>query len=299
MQDARVLKALRFHLNQLAWLALVTLVLGQFGRLHWGLELLSHFVPIQAVVMLLGAAVQPRNASSLLFALCGLGALGWALTPLPAEPLATEAPARRFLAFNLKLDNADAGADARWLAEQRADLVFVTEATPAWSQQLATLRPFEACARYTDSPFGLALFSRLPLKSCQVLELAGAASGYPYLRAELEDGTVLYGVHPPPPLGTQLALARDESLRQLAERVASEGPDVVVLGDFNSTAYSPRLQDFLATAGLRLTSPRIRPTWWPGMLGLDHILVRGERPVRAVGTLPWRGSDHRAVWLDQ
>ena len=35
------------------------------------------------------------------------------------------------------------------------------------------------------------------------------------------------------------------------------------------------------------------------MLGLDHILVRGERPVRAVGALPWRGSDHRAVWLDQ
>ena len=160
----------------------------------------------------------------------------WAGRPgLGTDTLARRAPghggpARRFLAFNLKLDNADAGADARWLAEQRADLVFVTEATPAWSQQLATLRLFEACARYTDSPFGLALFSRLPLKSCQVLELAGAASGYPYLRAELEDGTVLYGLHPPPPLGTQLALARDESLRQLAERVASEGPEVIVLG---------------------------------------------------------------------
>ena len=294
-----MLKALRFHLNQLAWLALVTLVLGQFGRLHWGLELLSHFMPIQAVVMLVGAAVQPRNASSLLFALCGLGALAWSLTPLPAEPLATDAPTRRFLAFNLKLDNADAAADARWLAEQKADLIFVSEATPAWSEQLAALRPFEACARYSDSPFGLALFSRLPLKRCQVLELTGPAAGYPYLRAELEDGTVVFGLHPPPPLGADLALARDESLRQLAERIAAEGPEVVVLGDLNITAYSPRLRDFLDNAGLRLTSPRIRPTWRPGMLGLDHILVRGERPVRAVGTLPWRGSDHRAVWLDQ
>ncbi|WP_435635411.1 endonuclease/exonuclease/phosphatase family protein [Pseudomonas solani] len=294
-----MLKALRFHLNQLAWLALVTLVLGQFGRLHWGLELLSHFMPIQALVMLVGAAVQPRNASSLLFALCGLGALAWSLTPLPAEPLATDAPTRRFLAFNLKLDNADAAADARWLAEQKADLIFVSEATPAWAEQLAALRPFEACARNSDSPFGLALFSRLPLKRCQVLELTGPAAGYPYLRAELEDGTVVFGLHPPPPLGADLALARDESLRQLAERIAAEGPEVVVLGDLNITAYSPRLRDFLDNAGLRLTSPRIRPTWWPGMLGLDHILVRGERPVRAVGTLPWRGSDHRAVWLDQ
>ncbi|MBB4821686.1 endonuclease/exonuclease/phosphatase (EEP) superfamily protein YafD [Pseudomonas alcaligenes] len=294
-----MLKALRFHLNQLAWLALVTLVLGQFGRLHWGLELLSHFMPIQAVVMLVGAAVQPRNASSLLFALCGLGALAWSLTPLPTEPLATDAPTRRFLAFNLKLDNADATADARWLAEQKADLIFVSEATPVWSEQLAALRPFEACARYSDSPFGLALFSRLPLKRCQVLELSGPAAGYPYLRAELEDGTVVFGLHPPPPLGADLALARDESLRQLAERIAAEGPEVVVLGDLNVTAYSPRLRDFLDNAGLRLTSPRIRPTWWPGMLGLDHILVRGERPVRAVGALPWRGSDHRAVWLDQ
>ncbi|MGA4633767.1 endonuclease/exonuclease/phosphatase family protein [Pseudomonas solani] len=294
-----MLKALRFHLNQLAWLALVTLVLGQFGRLHWGLELLSHFMPIQALVMLVGAAVQPRNASSLLFALCGLGALAWSLTPLPTEPLATDAPTRRFLAFNLKLDNADAAADARWLAEQKADLIFVSEATPAWSEQLAALRPFEACARYSDSPFGLALFSRLPLKRCQVLELTGPAAGYPYLRAELEDGTVVFGLHPPPPLGADLALARDESLRQLAERIAAEGPEVVVLGDLNITAYSPRLRDFLDNAGLRLTSPRIRPTWCPGMLGLDHILVRGERPVRAVGTLPWRGSDHRAVWLDQ
>lgn len=290
-------KALRFHLNQLAWLGLVTLVLGQFGRFHWVLELFSHFAPLQAGLMLVGAFANPRNASSLLFVLAGAGVIGWGLTPWPHDAPGSTGQERRVMAYNLRLDNPRADAEAAGLNALPADALFLTEATPAWGERLAPLKAWEACARYQDGPFGLALFTRQPVRRCQVLEPRGLAA-YPYIRAELDDGTVLYGIHPPPPLGPELAAARDESLRQLAEQIALEGREVVVMGDFNSTAFSPRLQDFLADAGLRLTAQRVRPTWWPGLLGVDLILLRSDRTVKAVGALPWQGSDHRAVWLD-
>lgn len=245
---------------------------------------------------MLAALLHRRHWQGALFLLSGLALAAWSLLPLPGDTEPNATAALRVLGYNLKVNNPHAASDAHWLAEVDAQVIFVTEASHDWETLLAGLPP--GCARYEDSPFGLALFSRVPLKSCQVLGLAGAAMGYPYIRAELADGRVIYGVHLPPPLGATLARARDESLRQLAERIASEHSPVLLLGDFNSSPFSPQLRRFIDAAGLRRTSANGRPTWWPGLLSLDHALLRGDAPARAVEAYPWRGSDHRPIWID-
>lgn len=300
MEENRLHRYLRIRLQPLAWLAMLAVALGQAGSLHWTLELFSHFVPHCALVLLLAALFYRRYWQGAAFLLVGLTLLYWSAAPFHSGGDARAGqPALRAVAYNLYLHNPDAAQDARWLESLDAQLIFVTEATPAWQPLLAPLRARgNGCGRYLDSPFGLALFSTVPLASCQVLDLDGAAAGFPYLRAELEDGRVIYGVHPPPPLGATLADARNASLRQLATRMASETGPVLVLGDFNSSPFSPQLRQFLDDAGLRRTSANGRPTWWPGLLSLDHALVRGKLPAQGAGAYPWRGSDHRAIWID-
>lgn len=296
MDESRLPHYLNARLRCLAWLALLAAGLGELGRWHWLAELCSHFIPHCAAILLLAAVFHRRDWQNALFLLVGMGLAAWSLAPAPDVSSPSAAGPLRLLGYNLRVDNPAADADARWLATVDAKVIFVTEASHEWETRLQGLPP--GCARYDDSPFGLALFSRVPLKSCRVLGLGGAAQGYPYIRAELADGRLIYGVHPPPPLGANLALARDESLRQLAARIRAEKAPVLVLGDFNSSPFSPRLRHFTEAAGLRRSSPNGRPTWLPGLLSLDHALISARAPVSGVGAYAWRGSDHRPIWID-
>lgn len=297
MEESRPHRYLRTRAQVIAWLALLAVALGEAGRWYWALELFSHFVPYCAAALLLAALLHRRHWQGALFLSVGLALLYWSAAPAPQGEATL--PSVRAVAYNLKLDNPRAAQDAQWLRELDAQLIFVTEATPAWQPLLMPLRARgNGCARYQDSPFGLALFSTTPLASCRVFDLEGTAAGYPYLRAELADGRVIYGVHPPPPLGAALAAARNESLRQLALLIARESAPVLVLGDFNSSPFSPQLRRFIADAGLRRSSANGRATWWPGLLSLDHALVSDDAMPRDSGAYPWRGSDHRPIWID-
>jgi endonuclease/exonuclease/phosphatase (EEP) superfamily protein YafD len=102
-------------------------------------------------------------------------------------------------------------------------------------------------------------------------------------------------------LNEVLALSRNKTLAHVAQRIGQETLPVLVLGDMNSTPYSPWYQDFRQTAGLHEVGFSGWPTWgpWPQgplILPLDRSLVRGLWATMAIG--PVLGSDHRAVMVD-
>lgn len=95
---------------------------------------------------------------------------------------------------------------------------------------------------------------------------------------------------------------RNDTVERLGERIAREQLErVVVMGDFNGTAYDRSL----APLTYRLTSAQAQGGWgfgftWPAglpMARIDHILVRGVTAVDA-WVLPATGSDHRPVAAD-
>lgn len=95
---------------------------------------------------------------------------------------------------------------------------------------------------------------------------------------------------------------RDRTISELADQISRERlTRVVVMGDFNGTAYDRGL----APLTFGLTSAQAEAGWgfgfsWPAalpMARIDHILLRGVTATKA-WTLPRTGSDHRPVAAD-
>ena len=296
--------AFQKRLTILAWLAFTGLCLGQLGGHHWLLELFAHFVPYYAVFMALGGLCAISKKQRIFFTICTLVSVFWCATPWPlnrsAENISNiseQAQPVYLLSYNVLFSNPQVNTESIWLAQLQSDVIFLTEASPSWARALQPLEDMtDHCAQYADSPFGIALYSRLPLTSCEVLYTSHNTS-YPYIRAVLKNGVVVYGIHPPPPIDSTLAQERNAMLQALAIQIAQEQHNVVVLGDMNITPFSPVFQNFIQTANIHLTSPRIRPTWWPGMLSIDHVLVRKPENVVKTGRYGWQGSDHQPIWI--
>ena len=150
------------------------------------------------------------------------------------------------IALNVLFTNTAYQTSEQWLMAQQADVVLLTEATPQWQANLAALQramPY-GCAMWDDSPFGMAVLLRVKPIQCEILYTDETYRLYPYICIERADHTVVYGIHPPPPLGIELATARNQALRILAEQIARENHPLIVLGDMNITPYSPLYQHF-------------------------------------------------------
>lgn len=178
--------------------------------------------------------------------------------------------------------------------QQSADVVFLTEAMPSMQivQRLQAAYP-HGCERLDDSPFGLILLSKQALKSCTVLQ-HGSLQNFPAIRAELGNGRIVYAIHPPPPISAYMATERDRVLQTIAEQVSHEQGEVLVMGDMNNTAFAPSFRRFTQISGLKLQAPRAMPTWRPGHISIDHILLRSPHGA-TVSYGPWLGSDHKPL----
>lgn len=291
------------RLRALAWLAALATVPGLAGALDWRLELFSHFLPFYIPLLLAGLWLERVRWRRAVLGAVLLLQLGWlyAASGWP-EREAVDLPgiSLRLFAFNGYVHNPDRVSALAWLRERKPDVLLLTEATPAWLADVEMLRREmpHGCARGDDSPFGIALLSRQPLRLCEVIA-PRAGDGFPYVRAELASGPVIYGIHPPPPLSAELAAARDDMLVELARRIASEAAPVLVLGDMNITPFSPVYQSFRRDSRLQEAGFPFRPSWgpagWPALLPLDRVLLRDVSGQVRFG--PALGSDHRVLML--
>ena len=307
------------RLQTLAWLTLAALAIGQLGTLHWFAELFSHFVPHYAAIFALAAlCLRHRkkplsrwergrgegerctinnqfiwliSQNSYYFWITLTVALTvWTLWPPVLDP--PDRAATRVIWYNVNLNNRDAAGESARLIAENADIIALAEIQlrdPGW-QALRQHYP-HGCAHEDSSPFALAVFAREPLAACDIFFPAE----YPAIRAVLPDGRVLYAAHPPPPINADLARARIAYLRHLADRLAIENSALLV-GDLNSSPYSPHYRALLRDADLRATTRNILPTWLPLGLNLDHALVRHGQAHSSA--LPWHTSDHRPLQTD-
>ena len=112
--------------------------------------------------------------------------------------------------------------------------------------------------------------------------------------------TVL-ALHPPSPTSGDRAARRDAVLAGAAGWVRETGGPVVVVGDLNSTPWSPAYQDLWLKGGL-VDSARgagLQPTWpdgWgPAMIPIDHALHTPDLGTVERRTGPSFGSAHRPL----
>ncbi|MET8150877.1 endonuclease/exonuclease/phosphatase family protein [Actinoplanes sp. NPDC049668] len=221
------------------------------------------------------------------------------------------------VSHNVGAENTDPAGTARALAAAGADVLALEELTPqaraTYERELAQAYPFHAVLGTVG------LWSRLPLSDTRPVDTemnAGPLAATIPAEAKLAENRALRATvatnHGPlavyvahlgsvrvNPRGGYFTDSRDRNARALAEAVAAEsGERVVLLGDLNGT------MDDRVFAGL---TARLRPAHdlagsgfgftWPAsfpVVRIDHILVRGVRP-QATRVLPATGSDHRPV----
>ncbi|MEL6340871.1 MAG: endonuclease/exonuclease/phosphatase family protein [Myxococcota bacterium] len=120
----------------------------------------------------------------------------------------------------------------------------------------------------------------------------------PDVVAELKGGLLLIATHPIPPIGPDETLARNAQLVELGKKAAESERPVLLVGDLNTTPFSPSFSDLLRHGGFRDSARGhgYAPTWptffLPLSIPIDHALHSSNVEIvdRRVG--PNIGSDH-------
>lgn len=281
-------------------------LLASLAHLAWWLELFAHF-RAQYAVLLAGCGF-----GFLVLRRAGLGVAALALAAANAVPLLhylgpvkeppPQAVAVKAVLLNLWFRNDRHGRVLEYVNRARPDVAVFLEATPEWG---VALRQLDGQLPYQAQAGEVFVASRKPLEGLRAVPLAGSGATAVTFGFDTPAGTLtLIGAHANWPLGAAIAASRDRELSQLA-RLARESPaPVVVLGDFNVTAYSPVFAELLARSGLRdcssgqglhATWPALFPPLW---MQIDHCLADPGIVIRDLRTGPWTGSDHFAVEVE-
>lgn len=187
------------------------------------------------------------------------------------------------------------------LDTEAPDLVMLQEVSPDWLVALDELRadyPY-SYAEAREGNFGIALFSRVPLKS--VSHFDSPPLGYPTIVASLDiDGQVLHfiGTHPMIPVSGDFYDARNEQLAGVARLLGKQAEPKILVGDLNLSQWDVNYKHLEQQGGVRNARKGfgILPTWpvfMPfAMIPIDHVLVSETISVTGFYSGPRIGSDH-------
>jgi endonuclease/exonuclease/phosphatase (EEP) superfamily protein YafD len=213
------------------------------------------------------------------------------------------------LSGNLRRGQADASQIVDLARAEKADVVALQELTPTAVARLTSagmdeLFPFSNIATAAGAA-GVGLWSRHPMT---------ATNSYPGFHFGVVSGAVsfgsgnesrsmtflsthLVGPWPGPPW------AWSDELSGLGKVLHSLDGPVVDGGDFNATLDHAQFRHLLqasgfsdgaAQAGAGLIRSYPADTWYPPMIGIDHVLTR-EAIATRMKTISMPGSDHRGL----
>lgn len=231
--------------------------------------------------------------------------------PGPGDP--PGGPLLTVLAANLCRTEHDAGAQARAVLAVDADVLLLTEVTPATAEALhgaglATTHPHAVLAP-DEGYFGSAVASRHPLTDRGGHDLGGRRGQLADVHVDGTDVRVV-PVHTQAPIHDHDVAVWHGSIEANAG-VADDAPGPVVLaGDWNATGGHRRLRRALARRDLVDAQVRRGHRWFPTwptaahplmwvpatpVLTLDHVVVSPDVAVVGLERLPLPATDHLAL----
>lgn len=315
MSLTKMLLLLNF-IHVVAAFSAIASLLGFAGALWWRFELLDHPRPQYCLALiaalLVGLLLQQKWSIVWFIPLMLNLAL---LAPLFFAPFKvdqnSQAPTIRLLHANLDRHNSQPEQAIRYLKQQSVDLMLLQEITPAWLARLqAELPEYQILkAEALDNTLGSAILvpqqnQQIKVEQVQVIHLP-KDSDRPLLET-----TVTYAgrplvilsyhvIRPRSPKTSAYQEIEFDSVSTWSQAQLHQQKRVVVIGDFNSTAWSVRLRRLEKDSQL-LNSQRgfgFQPTWsaeFPPLMkiAIDHCfhdrsLVTVQRSIGSA-----IGSDH-------
>jgi endonuclease/exonuclease/phosphatase (EEP) superfamily protein YafD len=283
-------------------------MLSQFGRYDWKLDLLVHWRFHYAVAagilaaLLLVRRLHGYAAISALLVFLNVNVLvfPFGLIAIAAdEPLKSSGVPLRLANFNVLYSNTSHSSTLEWLRNLSPDFAVLVELTPAWESAMSPVEDFLPYSATVPAAAGdgLAIYSRHRILRSEVFYL-----GEKRRAALVADFTVgqreitVVAAHSLPPRTRAKTRDRDRYLTELAAIVARIDRPLILAGDLNATPWSYAFEDFVRAANL--ATGHVVPTW-PASLGrlgipIDFVLARGLA-VEELETGPALGSDHLPV----
>jgi len=301
----------KFALATLIVLVILTLA-SQFGTYAY-LELTTHF----RLQYLLGAIIcallfMPSQSWKfvVIAVICAsLNAVSlWPYYKKPGHTASVSANKLRLFHANVFEKSRDYQTVLERVKEANADIVVLQELTQEWSKQTDKLKNSYAYMEVVPRPAGagMAVLSRYPLEDVQVLTLDSSTHIAILARVRLnEKALTLLSLHPTTPVTLEKLRNRNQQFREAARLLSTIAGPKILVGDLNTTMWSPYFTELLANAGLREARLGFGlGTTWPEPLppflriAIDHCLVSNEVGVENLRIGPITGSDHRPLIVD-
>ena len=305
-------------------------ITGYLGRFWWLFDLVSHFRVQYFWILTLSAIVfayRKKWGPSIFMAIFAL-VNATLIIPYISAPKTAQANQSKIRALSINLDfrNSSYEKTTSFIAKSQPELLILEELTQEWENELRdtlAMFPYSVRLRYDNVypeddllkfPFAgfmrkhklfLAIFSKLPFENTKL----GQFEDYPvpYVMAQLrfnEKPLTLFGVHLISPVGSIRSNIRNRQLTSLANQIQKTNQPTVLLGDLNTSPWSPYFKDFIQKTGLDETRKNlgIYPTWptryAPLQIPIDHSLTSNDITVQSFRLGPNIGSDHFPVILD-
>lgn len=216
----------------------------------------------------------------------------------------------RLVFANVLYPNKDYAKFIKLINREKPDIFIAQEVTENWLNALETLRetyPFDI-AKTEKHGGGIALFGKFALLHSEVISLGQENRQSLLVKFKLNEKIItLYTFHPQAPIRFSHFKYRNQQLAGATEIIKKLDTPVIVVGDMNTTIWSPFFKRFLketkllnARQGFGLL-PSF-PVWkFPIkflMMPIDHCFVSADISVSDIRTGEPIGSDHLPIIID-
>jgi endonuclease/exonuclease/phosphatase (EEP) superfamily protein YafD len=230
-----------------------------------------------------------------------------AFAPAPI-PIGKAQASIKILQFNILFKNNDFAKSIPWIIKQNADIVVLQEVNESRAAELDELKKHYKWSRVKTNnrreAFGMAIFSNVPVNKFDYIAINDGWNNY--TRTELLISNIklnLYELHTTPPVSKHFYEQRNIGMSLLADTLREDKtPHRLLLGDLNSTIYSPNFQNIITQADLHHAQQGYNMEGsWPSMLpsflriGIDQMLASKQIKIESRVIAPYKGSDHLPV----
>lgn len=286
----------------------VATIAGRAGAVWWIFDLFSHFAlqyGVAAAVLTLALYTLARRGWAVAAGLLSAVNLAVSTVATGASPVLAGPPpahALRVLSFNVLDLNRQYEPLLAQVAAERPDVIYLIEITDAWMPAIDALRPIYPHVWFAEGRNRAVVLTRHRPAATEALTLDGDDGPSYLLTFEIGGRRMsVLGTHLDWPLGAEVSRLRNRQLASLA-RVAQQHPyPLAIVGDLNTSPFSPHFSRLLRDGRLHrcASGARWTPTWPsffpPLFIQLDHCLVTdglGAWEFTVGGHL---GSDHLPV----
>ena len=303
----------------LKWFVLAAIVdavlsiTGYLGEINLIFELSSHFklqyLLVGLSTLIFFALVRSKKIWLLVSAFCiviNLAEIVPWYFPAPAFAGATPGQHLRILHSNVLTNNRRYSDVISLVKAEQPDIAVFVEVSTSWARELAVLSeifPYSSNQQESER-FGSAIYSKLPLENVSIKTFSSPRKS---LLADVKfKGKVvsMIVVHPSVPIKQESFIDRNQQLAAIGEYAAQVKNPLIVVGDFNTTMWSPFYKNMVKTGKLRNARSGfgILPTWPTFMplvyIPIDHFLVSKEIGILKIHTGRNIGSDHLPLITD-